>query len=272
MHVGIDLGTTFSLIARVDAVGIPVLFPDRHEAERFKTPSVVHVGPEEALVGQAVEELLEDVPELPVARFAKLSMGRDEPIYPRPSRSGLAPGSDLGPDPQEASPRRRGLYRRADRRGDHQRAGAFQRLAAPGDTARRELAGLNVIDLVEEPLAAATHYGADIQYRRAARSWSTTWAAARSTPPCCMSISKGLYALATDGASDLGGKNFDEAIMRMIADQFRLAHRYDPLQDPIVSAQLRRQAEAMKIKLAMPGQRRGAQGDSSWAAARRRSS
>ena len=60
MHVGIDLGTTFSLIARVDAHGIPVLFPDRNEAERFKTPSVVHIGPEGALVGQAVEELLED--------------------------------------------------------------------------------------------------------------------------------------------------------------------------------------------------------------------
>ncbi|HZW33951.1 MAG TPA: Hsp70 family protein, partial [Isosphaeraceae bacterium] len=70
-----------------------------------------------------------------------------------------------------------------------------------------------------------------------------------------MSIaSRGLYALATDGASDLGGKTFDEAIMAMVAEQFRLAQRYDPLQDPVVSAQLRRHAEAMKIKLAMPGQ------------------
>ena len=46
MHVGIDLGTTFSLIARVDAHGISGSVPDRHEAERFKTPSVVHIGPE----------------------------------------------------------------------------------------------------------------------------------------------------------------------------------------------------------------------------------
>jgi molecular chaperone DnaK (HSP70) len=44
MYVGIDLGTTFSLIARVDARGMPVLSPDRHEAKRFKTPSVVHSG------------------------------------------------------------------------------------------------------------------------------------------------------------------------------------------------------------------------------------
>ena len=48
MYVGIDLGTTFSLVARVDAHGTPVLFPDQHEAERFKTPSVVHIGPEGA--------------------------------------------------------------------------------------------------------------------------------------------------------------------------------------------------------------------------------
>ena len=66
--------------------------------------------------------------------------------------------------------------------------------------------------------------------------------------------SRGLHALATDGTSDLGGKNFDEVIMAMVADQFRLAHRYDPMQDPIVSAQLRRHAEAMKIMLARKGQ------------------
>ena len=57
MHVGIDLGTTYSLIARVDPHGNPVLFPDMHESERFKTPSVVHIGPDGVLVGRRVEEL-----------------------------------------------------------------------------------------------------------------------------------------------------------------------------------------------------------------------
>ena len=54
-HVGIDLGTTFSPIARVDAdMASRPHFPDPHEAERFETPSVVHIGSDPpALVGQA---------------------------------------------------------------------------------------------------------------------------------------------------------------------------------------------------------------------------
>ena len=132
-----------------------------------------------------------------------------------------------------------------------------------------ELAGFYVIDLVEEPLAAATHYGANtvppgstiLVYDLGGGTFDAT---------VLRVDANGLYALATDGVSDLGGKNFDEAIMAMVADQFRLAHRYDPLQDPIVSAQLRRQAEAMKIKLAMPGNGE-VRKRSCWAAVRKRS-
>jgi molecular chaperone DnaK len=252
MHVGIDLGTTFSLIARVDARGIPVLFPDRHEAERFKTPSVVHIGPEGVLVGQAVEELLEDMPELPVARFAKLSMGRSEPIFVDHL------GRAWHPEAISALILKK-LRRDVAAYTDELIDGAIISVPAHFNDPQRqatryagELAGLTVTDLIEEPLAAATHYGANsvppgstiLVYDLGGGTFDAT---------VLHVDSKGLYALATDGASDLGGKNFDEAIMRMVADQFRLAHRYDPLQDPIVSAQLRRQAEMMKIKLAMPG-------------------
>jgi molecular chaperone DnaK len=253
MHVGIDLGTTFSLIARVDAHGIPVLFPDRHEAERFKTPSVVHIGPEGALVGQAVEELLEDAPELPVARFVKLSMGRDEPIFVDHLGRGWHPEAISALILKKL---RRDVTAYTDEPIDGAIISVPAHFNDPQRQATRhaaELAGLNVLDLVEEPLAAATHYGAHtvppgstiLVYDLGGGTFDAT---------VLHVDAKGLYALATDGTSDLGGKNFDEAIMAMVADQFRLAHRYDPLQDPVVSAQLRRQAEAMKIKLAMPGQ------------------
>src|SRR5262249_50228605 len=116
-----------------------------------------------------------------------------------------------------------------------------------------ELAGLNIVDLVEEPVAAATYYGA-----HAVTPGSTILVYDLGGGTFDATVlhvdSDGLYTLAIDGASDLGGKNFDETIMAMVAEQFRPAHRYDPLQDRVVSAQLRRQAEAMKIKLAMPGQ------------------
>ena len=252
MHVGIDLGTTFSLIAHVDARGIPVLFPDRNEAERFKTPSVVHIGPEGALVGQAVEELLEDATELPVARFAKLSMGQDKPIFV--DQLGRAWHAEA-----ISALILKKLVRDVAADTDDPIDGAIISVPAHFDDCQRqatrhagELAGLNVIDLVEEPLAAAYYYGAHtippgstiLVYDLGGGTFDAT---------ILHVDSKGLYALATDGASDLGGKNFDEAVMAMLAEQFRLAHRYDPRHDPVVSAQLRRQAEAIKIKLGMPG-------------------
>jgi hypothetical protein len=46
------------------------------------------------------------------------------------------------------------------------------------------IAGLNVLRIVNEPTAAALAYGMD-EGRRSAGSRSTTWAAERSTSPCC---------------------------------------------------------------------------------------
>ena len=71
MHLGIDLGTTYSLVAQVNPHGQPALFPDALNASQFRTPSVVYIGAEGTLVGMAAEELLDDAPELPVARFVK---------------------------------------------------------------------------------------------------------------------------------------------------------------------------------------------------------
>lgn len=75
-YLGLDLGTTFSLVAYVNAQGVPALFPDYHDANEFRTPSVVHIGEEGCLVGQSVEELLEDEPALTQARFVKLELGK----------------------------------------------------------------------------------------------------------------------------------------------------------------------------------------------------
>ena len=81
MHVGIDLGTTYSSIARIDPRGQVMLLPDFHEADRFRTPSIVHLGPKGALVGYAAEALLEEDFSMPVVRFVKLKMGNEEPVF-----------------------------------------------------------------------------------------------------------------------------------------------------------------------------------------------
>ena len=227
-----------------------MLIPDRHEAERFKTPSIVHVGSDGAIVGHAVEELLEETPTLPVVSFVKLSMGREEPVLVDHL------GRKWYPEGISALILKK-LLRDVEMYTDEPIEGAVISVPAHFNDPQRQatrlagqLAGFDVIDLVEEPLAAATHYGTysvtpgHLLYDLGGGTFDATVLHVGSD---------GLYALATEGASDLGGKNFDEAIMSLIAEQFRLAHKFDPLEDPIGATQLRRQAEAIKIKLSLPG-------------------
>lgn len=69
MIVGIDLGTTFSLISYVNSMGTPTLVPTRRDGQRFQTPSVVHIGERGCLVGDLLEEMLNEEPALPINRF-----------------------------------------------------------------------------------------------------------------------------------------------------------------------------------------------------------
>jgi molecular chaperone DnaK len=269
MRVGIDLGTTCSLIAGVTHLGA-VVFPDRHQKEQLSTPSVVHIGPEGALLGQPVEEQVEYASqhEDRVCRFVKLSMGRQEPVYV----------DDLGRE-WHAEAISALILKKLARDAtaaetDTPIEGAVISVPAHFDDPQRqatrhagELAGLNVVELIEEPVAAAIYY--------AARMTSPEINGARTPSPDSTILvydlgggtfdatvldvkSDGLYVRATDGAADLGGRNFDKAIMTMIAEQFRLQHGDDLLQEPaepVTTGQLRREAEKFKISLSKPQMR-----------------
>ena len=81
MLVGIDLGTTFSLVSYIAGNGTPTLCPSRSNAQQFQTASVVHIGQRGALVGELVEQLLDEEPALPLRRFVKLSMGTPDTVF-----------------------------------------------------------------------------------------------------------------------------------------------------------------------------------------------
>jgi molecular chaperone DnaK len=249
MHLGIDLGTLYSQVARVDAHGNPVLFPDQREAERFRTASVVHVGPDGALVGQAVEDLLEEMPCLRVARSVKQKLGSAEPVLIDHGGQAWLPE---GIAALVLKKLRRDVQAYTD---EPVESATISVPAHASDLQRRAtlragaLAGFTAVQLVEDPLAAAAHYGTrDAGADRTVLVYDLGGATFGAT---VLHVGRdGLVALATEGTSDLGGMNFDEAVMGFIADQFRMAHAYDPLQDPAAAGPLRRHAEALKIQVA----------------------
>lgn len=252
MIVGIDLGTTFSLISYVNNAGTPTLCPSRKDPRQFQTPSVVHVGERGCLVGDLVEELLNEEPGLPACRFAKLSMGK--------------PGAAVFTDhlgqayPPEAISALvlRKLKEDAEAAFSEPVTGAVITVPANFNDAQRQatinagrLADIPVLGLVEEPLAAATFFGLNTQGGERLIfvfdiGGGTLDATILSATPT------GLYAIATEGADNIGGKNFDELIMDLVADQYRGQFGAGVRDDAEAMQRLRMFATQSKIQLSTP--------------------
>lgn len=251
MLVGIDLGTTFSLISHVGPGGAPTLCPNQHDLKEFQTPSVVHVGERGALVGHLAENLLEEEPGLPLCRFAKLSMGREEGIFTDHQ------GFDYRPEAISALVLRK-LKADAEAHTGEAVEGAVITIPAHFNEAQRQatvnagrLADLPVLGLIEEPVAAATYFGHDTgTAERTLFVFDLGGGTLDAT--VLQASSEGLYVLATEGADNIGGKNFDDVIMDIVREQYQAQHRSPVPGDLATQQTLRRFATACKIELAQP--------------------
>ncbi len=177
MIIGIDLGTTNSLVALWQD-GKPRLVPN--PLGNYLTPSCVSLDEDgSVLVGEA-----------PANGCRRIRSAR-----PRCS-SGTWAATSLSPWAARRSGRRavfagaaraeggcRGGAGAGRHRGRDQRAGLLFRYAAQGHAGRGELAGLKVERLVNEPTAAALPT-ACTKARMKPSSWSSTWAAAPSMCRC----------------------------------------------------------------------------------------
>lgn len=252
MIVGIDLGTTFSLISHVNSSGIPTLLPSRRDPQRFQTPSVVHIGERGCIVGDLVEELLLEEPGLSVCRFAKLAMGHaGKTVISDPQGTAYTPEAI-------SSLVLRKLKEDAEAALSEPVTGAVITVPANFNDAQRQatvnagrLADIPVLGLVEEPLAAATFFGLNTKGGERLIfvfdiGGGTLDATILSATP------DGLYAIATEGADNIGGKNFDELIMGIVADQFRGQYGTDPRDDHEAAQRLRQFATQAKIELSNP--------------------
>ena len=153
--VGIDLGTTFSVVAHLDARGRPATLPNA-EGD-YTTPSVVFFDAAGAIVGKEAVKAAEFDPD----RVAETPQAGHGPAGLPPARPRRAnpPGGAASRHPQEAQGRRR-VRLGPLTTGRHHRPGLLRRAPAGGH--RRTPGGWpgwDVIDILNEPTAAAIAYG-----------------------------------------------------------------------------------------------------------------
>ena len=228
--VGIDLGTTNSLIAQFDGAQVRV-FED--ELGQPSLPSVVHYGAESTQVGGAALALANEQPENTIAS-AKRMLGRareevvDDPYASLTTDGALAFATDQGKKtPVEVSAAiLDALKIRAEAHLESPIAGAVITVPAYFDDAQRqatrqaaELAGIKVLRLLNEPTAAAVAYGLDEQAEES--SLLAVYDLGGGTfDISILRMRAGLFeVLATGGDSALGGDDFDREIAQYAMTQ-----------------------------------------------------
>ena len=232
--VGIDLGTTNSLIGVMEA-GFPILIADQNGARL--TPSVVHSPAEgEPLVGQPAARMRALKPAetiYSIKRFMGLSGDqlRESDVdvsYALERTAGQTVRASAGHrsfSPEEVSALiLQKLKRDAEAALEHQVSRAVITVPAYFNDAQRnatkragELAGFTVERIVNEPTAAALAYGLD---KLKSRSKIAVYDLGGGTfDISILELNNGVFeVLATNGNTRLGGDDVDRALLNSISD------------------------------------------------------
>ncbi|HHF4450151.1 TPA: Fe-S protein assembly chaperone HscA [Haemophilus influenzae] len=236
LAVGIDLGTTNSLVASVRS-GKSVILND--EQDRSLTPSVVHYSVAEKKVGlEAFEQASLDPQNtvISVKRLIGRSLADVQSRYPSlpyefvASENGLplivTAQGQKGPIEVSSDILSR-LNHIAEQRLGGELSGVVITVPAYFDDAQRQstkdaarLAGLNVLRLLNEPTAAALAYGLDSGQEGIIAVYDL---GGGTFDISILRLSKGIFeVLATGGDTALGGDDFDHLIADWVIEQTKL--------------------------------------------------
>src|SRR4051812_17127056 len=246
--VGIDLGTTNSVVSFLEA-GDPVVIPNS-EGSRT-TPSVVAFSKSgEVLVGEVAKRQAITNPDRTIRSVKRqIGTGWSIGIHGKKYKA------------QEISSRRlQKLKRAAETYLGDTVSQAVITVPAFFDDAQRtatkeagQIAGLEVLRIINEPTAAALAYGLD---KGAADETVLVFDLGGGTfDVSVLEIGDGVFEVkSTHGDTKLGGDDWDQAIMDWLVQGFRKEHGVDLESDNMAMQRLKEAAEKAKIELSQAQQ------------------
>lgn len=247
--IGIDLGTTNCAVARVDEHGQPVIVPNRFGEP--VTPSVVCFQGGEVIVGQEAKEL-QAAGEPRAAAFFKRQMGDRNFVF-------YAEGRDYSAIDLSA------LLLGALKRDAEAALGETVRHAVitvpayfrnpqrEATLAAGRQAGLEVLQVINEPTAAAIAYGLRQADGRGADHEQTLLVYDLGGGTFDVTLlrlcERETRILTSDGDHELGGKDWDDRIVEFLSSRFEDEFGSDPLDDLETMSDLLVRAEEVKKRL-----------------------
>ncbi len=261
--IGIDLGTTNSCVAVMEG-GSPKVI---HSAEgRNVIPSVVD--PISHVVGDVAKRQLVlkskttiySIKRLMGRKYSDPSVVKDVKLLPYTVKSGRDGMAVVEVDnrtftPQEISAQ---ILQKIKADAESYLGGkvtqAVITVPAYFDDSQRqatkqagEIAGLEVLRIINEPTAAALAYGLD---KKNAHTIAVYDLGGGTFDISILELGEGVYEVkSTSGDTHLGGDDFDQMIIEYLADEFKKEHNVDLRKDPQALQRLKEAAEKAKIEL-----------------------
>lgn len=248
--VGIDLGTTYSAIAVLDDLGRPRTLMNA-EGDKI-TPSVVLFEGTDAVVGkEAVKAMATEAQD--VADCAKRDLGNR--VYHR----------DLGGRPYPPEALQAWILNKL-RVDASRQIGDFHKVVitvpAYFDEVRRKctqdagyIAGFDVMDIINEPTAAAVAFGFQQGFMKPDSSDELRKILVYDLGGGTFDVTvmeiggHEFVALATDGDVHLGGHDWDQRLVDYVAEEFIRQFGCDPREEPNTAGRLWRECEDAKRTL-----------------------
>src|SRR6476660_5670956 len=260
--VGIDLGTTNSLVAHVEG-GIPKVIPDAEG--RVLLPSIVGWTPHGVVVGEAARRQLARNAARTVYSVKRL-MGRgyedvkDElprlpfEVTPHAEVVSIRIGDRTVTPPEVSAHVLRALKQRAEAHFGEAVEQAVITVPAYFNDAQRQatkdagrIAGLEVLRIINEPTAAALAYGLD---KKKDETIAVYDFGGGTFDISILEVGEGVVEVkSTNGDTHLGGDNIDQRVIDWILAEFKKDQGIDLSKDPMAMQRLKEAAEKAKIEL-----------------------
>ncbi len=239
--IGIDLGTTNSVVAIIDGKNAKVI--ENPNGQRT-TPSVVAFKNNEIIVGQAAKRLLETDPNT-VSSIKRL-MGTTKTVKV----------NNREYKPEEISAMILSYIKEySEKKLGTKISKAVITVPAYFNDAQRQatsnaakIAGLEVARIINEPTAAALAYG--IEDKNKEQKVLVFDLGGGTFDVSILDIAHGTFeVLSTSGINDLGGDDWDHEIVNWLVKEIKAKHHFDPSTDKMAMQRLKETAERTKIDL-----------------------
>jgi molecular chaperone DnaK len=274
--IGIDLGTTNSCVAVIENGKSKVI--ENSEGART-TPSIVAYANDEILVGASAKRQAVTNPTNTIyaakrligRKFKEEAVQKDINLMPYKiieASNGdawvLAHNKELAP-PQISAEVLRKMKKTAEDYLGHEVTQAVITVPAYFNDSQRQatkdagqIAGLEVLRIINEPTAAALAYGVD-KDDKADRKVAVYDLGGGTFDVSIIEIAnvegeKQIEVLSTNGDTFLGGEDFDQRIMDYLVDEFKKESGVDLSKDMLALQRLKDSAEKAKIELSSSAQ------------------